>query len=211
MRTEELLKQSQALTEELQSQQQELTEGNQRLEEQARDAADFRRTAAAAAGRTAAHQQRAAGKAAQLAEQNAEVERKNREVEQAKQALEDKAEQLALISKYKSEFLANMSHELRTPLNSLLILAKVLAENSEGKLSPKQVKFAETIYSAGTDLLALINDILDLSKIESGMMAVEVEDVLFADVRDYVLRTFRHVAEGKGLQLQRRLDENCRR
>ena len=128
-------------------------------------------------------------------------------MEQAKQALEDKAEQLALISKYKSEFLANMSHELRTPLNSLLILAKVLAENSEGKLSPKQVKFAETIYSAGTDLLALINDILDLSKIESGMMAVEVEDVLFTDVRDYVLRTFRHVAEGKGLQLNVELDE----
>ena len=112
-------------------------------------------------------------KARQLAEQNTEVERKNREVEQAKQALEDKAEQLALISKYKSEFLANMSHELRTPLNSLLILAKVLADNADGKLSPKQIKFAETIYSAGTDLLALINDILDLSKIESGMMAVD--------------------------------------
>ena len=104
-----------------------------------------------------------------------------------------------------------MSHELRTPLNSLLILAKVLAENSEGKLSPKQVKFAETIYSAGTDLLALINDILDLSKIESGMMAVEVEEVLFTDVRDYVLRTFRHVAEGKGLVLNVDLDNDLPR
>ena len=207
MRTEQLLKQSQALTEELQSQQQELTEGNRRLEAQARTlqtSEELLRQQQEELQRTNSELQ---DKAAQLAEQNAEVERKNREVEQAKQALEDKAEQLSLISKYKSEFLANMSHELRTPLNSLLILAKVLAENSEGKLSPKQVKFAETIYSAGTDLLALINDILDLSKIESGMMAVEVEDVLFSEVRDYVLRTFRHVAEGKGLQLSVELDD----
>ena len=140
-------------------------------------------------------------KARLLAEQNTEVERKNREVEQAKQALEEKAEQLALTSKYKSEFLANMSHELRTPLNNLLILAKMLAENAEGKLSPKQVKFAETIYSSGTDLLALINDILDLSKIESGMMAVELERrPVRRCARLCASRTFRHVAEGKGLE-----------
>jgi HAMP domain-containing protein/CheY-like chemotaxis protein len=138
-------------------------------------------------------------KAQLLAEQNTEVEAKNREIEQAKHALEEKAEQLALTSKYKSEFLANMSHELRTPLNNLLILARVLADNTEGNLSPKQIKFAETIHSSGTDLLALINDILDLSKIESGKMDVEVGNVRFVEMQDYCVRTFRHVAEGKNI------------
>ena len=171
MRTEELLKQSQALAEELQN-------TNAELEE----------------------------KAHLLAEQKTEVEAKNREVEQAKAALEEKAEQLALTSKYKSEFLANMSHELRTPLNNLLILAKMLAENSERNLSSKQVKFAETIHSSGTDLLALINDILDLSKIESGKMDVEVGGVRFNELQDYCSRTFRHVADGKGLDFNIELD-----
>ena len=164
MRTEELLKQSQALAEQLQK-------TNAELEE----------------------------KAQLLAEQKTEVETKNREVEQAKAALEEKAEQLALTSKYKSEFLANMSHELRTPLNNLLILAQMLAENAEKNLLSKQVKYAETIHSSGTDLLALINDILDLSKIESGKMDVEIGSVRFPDLRDYCLRTFRHVADGKNL------------
>jgi HAMP domain-containing protein/DNA-binding response OmpR family regulator/signal transduction histidine kinase len=171
MRTEELLKQSQALAEELQN-------TNAELEE----------------------------KAHLLAEQKTEVEAKNREVEQAKAALEEKAEQLALTSKYKSEFLANMSHELRTPLNNLLILAKMLAENSEKNLTAKQVKFAETIHSSGTDLLALINDILDLSKIESGKMDVEVGGVRFTELQDYCSRTFRHVADGKGLDFTIDLD-----
>ncbi len=139
-------------------------------------------------------------KAQLLADQNTEVEAKNREIEQAKQALEEKAEQLALTSKYKSEFLANMSHELRTPLNNLLILARVLADNTENNLNAKQVKFAETIHSSGTDLLALINDILDLSKIESGKMDVEVGNIHFAELQDYCTRTFRHVADGKGLE-----------
>jgi HAMP domain-containing protein/signal transduction histidine kinase/CheY-like chemotaxis protein len=171
MRTEELLKQSQALAEQLQK-------TNAELEE----------------------------KAQLLAEQKTEVEAKNQEVEQAKAALEEKAEQLALTSKYKSEFLANMSHELRTPLNNLLILAQMLAENPEKKLLPKQVKYAETIHSSGTDLLALINDILDLSKIESGKMDVEIGSVPFTDLRDYCLRTFRHVAEGKNLEFTIDLD-----
>ena len=127
-------------------------------------------------------------KAQLLAEQNTEVEAKNREIEQAKHALEEKAEQLALTSKYKSEFLANMSHELRTPLNNLLILARVLADNTEGNLSPKQIKFAETIHSSGTDLLALINDILDLSKIESGKMDVEVGQRALPELEDYCVR-----------------------
>src|SRR5689334_25004415 len=186
MRTEELLKQSQALAEELQSQQSELTNTNKRLEQQANTlqaSEELLKSQQEQLQRTNAELQE---KARLLAEQKTEVERKNMEVEQAKSALEEKAEQLALTSKYKSEFLANMSHELRTPLNNLLILAKVLAENADGKLSPKQVKFAETIYSAGTDLLALINDILDLSKIESGMMVVEPEDVSFGDGREFV-------------------------
>src|SRR4029077_3421749 len=116
-------------------------------------------------------------KAALLAHQNAEVERKNSEVEQARQALEDKAKQLALTSKYKNEFLANMSHELRTPLNSLLILSRLLTENSANNLTVKQVEYAATIHSAGKDLLALINETLDLAKIESGTMEVQVSKV----------------------------------
>jgi HAMP domain-containing protein/signal transduction histidine kinase/DNA-binding response OmpR family regulator len=147
-------------------------------------------------------------KAHLLAEQKNEVETKNREVEQAKAALEEKAEQLSLTSKYKSEFLANMSHELRTPLNNLLILAQMLAENAEGTLTPKQVKYAETIHSSGTDLLALINDILDLSKIESGKMDVEIGSVRFAELRDFCSRTFRHVADRKGLDFSVELAEN---
>jgi signal transduction histidine kinase/DNA-binding response OmpR family regulator/HAMP domain-containing protein len=147
-------------------------------------------------------------KAHLLAEQKNEVETKNREVEQAKAALEDKAEQLSLTSKYKSEFLANMSHELRTPLNNLLILAQMLAENTETTLTAKQVKYAETIHSSGTDLLALINDILDLSKIESGKMDVEVASFKFTELRDFCSRTFRHVADGKGLEFAIDVDEN---
>ena len=171
MRTENLLRQSQQLTTELQTRQSELQQTNQEL----------------------------ASKAKQLAEQNVEVERKNKEVEQARHALEEKAAELALTSKYKSEFLANMSHELRTPLNSILILAQQLAENGDGNLSGRQVDYAHNIGSAGTDLLTLINDILDLSKVESGTVTVEAEEITFASIRDTVGRTFHHVAEAKAL------------
>jgi CheY-like chemotaxis protein/signal transduction histidine kinase/HAMP domain-containing protein len=167
LRTEGLLKQSQALTQELQ-------QTNLELEEKAR----------------------------LLSEQNDEVERRRREIEEARRELEVRAEQLALTSKYKSQFLANMSHELRTPLNSLLILSQQLADNPDGNLTEKQVEFAETIRSAGDDLLILINDILDLSKIESGTTAIDIGQVRFADIVDDAERTFRQVA------LQRALDFN---
>ncbi|MCE3261056.1 MAG: response regulator [Pseudoduganella sp.] len=152
--------------------------------------------------------QELAEKARLLSEQNIEVERKNREVEQAKLALEEKATQLALSSKYKSEFLANMSHELRTPLNSLLILAQQLGDNPEGNLSGKQVEFAKTIHGSGSDLLTLINDILDLSKIESGTVTLDVSEYRFANLRSYVERTFRHMAEAKHLGFTVELGNN---
>jgi CheY-like chemotaxis protein len=171
MRTEDLLKQSQQLAAELQTQQSELQQTNEEL----------------------------ALKAKLLAQQNAEVERKNQEIEQARSAVEEKAAELALTSRYKSEFLANMSHELRTPLNSILILGQQLAENSDGNLSTRQVDFAKTIHGAGTDLLNLISDILDLSKIESGTVTVESERVLFSDLRETVERNFRHEAENRAI------------
>jgi signal transduction histidine kinase/CheY-like chemotaxis protein len=133
-------------------------------------------------------------KAELLSEQMRQVEYKNREIELAKAALEEKAEQLALSSRYKSEFLANMSHELRTPLNSLLILAKLLADNPGANLTPKQIDYAQTIYAAGADLLSLISDILDLAKIESGTVTLDFGPLRLTDLRDYVERTFRPTA-----------------
>jgi signal transduction histidine kinase/CheY-like chemotaxis protein len=206
MRTEELLRQSQALTESLQSQQEALTETNKRLEQQTRSlqqSEELLREQQDELQRTNAELEE---KAHLLASQKAEVEQKNQEVEQAKVALEEKAEQLALISKYKSEFLANMSHELRTPLNSLLILSQILSENVEGNLTTKQVGFATTIHSSGSDLLDLINDILDLSKIESGTMAVDITTVPFGEVRKFVDSTFRQVADLKGLDFKVEVD-----
>lgn len=134
-----------------------------------------------------------------LAQQNREVEIKNTEIEEARQVLEERAEQLALSMRYKTEFLANMSHELRTPLDSLLILAKLLADNDENNLSPRQVEFAETIHGAGSDLLQLINDILDLSTVEAGKVNVSAAPATFAQLADYIGALFSPLAAEKGL------------
>jgi HAMP domain-containing protein/CheY-like chemotaxis protein/signal transduction histidine kinase len=183
MQTEGLLTQSQQLAAELQAQQKELQQTNEQL----------------------------AQKAQQLAEQNVEVERKNQEIEQARRALEEKAKELALTSKYKSEFLANMSHELRTPLNSILVLGQQLSDNPDGNLTPKQVEFSRTIHGAGTDLLNLISDILDLSKIESGTVSVDAEEVFFAGLLDMVARPFRHEAENRKLAFEIQSDPHLSR
>ena len=147
-------------------------------------------------------------KAHLLVKQKEEVEAKNKEVEEARKSLEEKAEQLQLTSKYKSEFLANMSHELRTPLNSLLILAQQLYENQEGNLSEKQVRYAKTIHSCGDDLIQLINDILDLSKIESGYISTDFINVRFNEITSFVETTFKHVSESKNLKFNIEVDEN---
>ncbi len=178
IRTEELLAQSQSLTQELQKQSEELRKTNDELQE----------------------------KASLLSEQNRDIEIKNEEIELARRGLEEKAAQLALSSKYKSEFLANMSHELRTPLNSMLILSKLLAANEDGVLSDRQVEFAQTIHSAGNDLLSLINDILDLSKVEAGRMEVDMAPVALSDIYEDAERAFRHVAEQKGLDFTVEID-----
>jgi HAMP domain-containing protein/CheY-like chemotaxis protein/signal transduction histidine kinase len=183
MQTEGLLKQSQQLATELQTQQGELQQTNEQL----------------------------AQKAQQLAEQNVEVERKNQEIEQARRAVEEKATELALTSKYKSEFLANMSHELRTPLNSILVLGQQLTDNPDGNLTPKQVEFARTIHGAGTDLLNLISDILDLSKIESGTVSVEAEEVFFASLLEMIGRPFRHEADHRKLNFEINTDPELMR
>ncbi|HET9003863.1 MAG TPA: response regulator, partial [Gemmatimonadaceae bacterium] len=209
MRTEELLEQSQKLTQELQSQskelqqqQEELKRSNTELEAQAKSLRQSEELLKEQQEELQQVNEELEEKANLLAEQNRRVEEKNIEVERARQSLEEKATQLALSSKYKSEFLANMSHELRTPLNSLLILSRLLADNKEGTLSPKQVEFAKTILSSGTDLLNLINDILDLSKVEAGKMEVNPADVTMNDIRDFVERTFKPVAEQKGLNFR---------
>ncbi|MFI7356856.1 HAMP domain-containing protein [Streptomyces avidinii] len=183
-KTEMLLKQSQEMTEqlrersdELENRQKALQAANAELEE----------------------------KAELLAQQNRDIEVKNTEIEEARQVLEERAEQLAVSMRYKSEFLANMSHELRTPLNSLLILAKLLADNADGNLSPKQVEFAETIHGAGSDLLQLINDILDLSKVEAGKMDVSPTRIALVQLVDYVEATFRPLTAEKGLDFSVRV------
>jgi HAMP domain-containing protein/signal transduction histidine kinase/CheY-like chemotaxis protein len=177
-RTEELLTQSQSLAGELKSQQEELRRTNDELQD----------------------------KALLLVKQKEEVEAKNKEVEEARKSLEEKAEQLTLTSKYKSEFLANMSHELRTPLNSLLILAQQLYENAEGNLNEKQIRYAKTIHSCGDDLIQLINDILDLSKIESGFISTNISSVPIAEIASFVETTFKPISEARNLKFRIDMD-----
>jgi len=185
MRTEGLLKQSQLLTQELQARQTELTRKQQELH---------------------ATNEELQEKAQLLENEKKQVEAKNLEIEMARRAIEEKAEQLAVTSRYKSEFMANMSHELRTPLNSLLILSKLLADNAQGNLNEKQVEFARTINSAGSDLLNLINDILDLSKIESGTVTIEVGEMPMSSLKQHMERTFRQLAADKGLDFNVKFD-----
>ena len=209
MRTEELLLQSQSLTqdlqsqsEELQAQQDELRRSNAELEAQTatlRASEELLQTQQEELQQT---NEELEERSQQLEEQNTRIEIKNAEIEDARSALEEKAEQLALSSKYKSEFLANMSHELRTPLNSLLILAKLLGDNVDGNLTAKQIEFANTIHNAGAELLSLINDILDLSKVEAGKMDVHTAEVSVAEELASLERSFMPVAAEKGLTFE---------
>ncbi|MEU9522772.1 HAMP domain-containing protein [Streptomyces sp. NPDC048224] len=183
-KTEVLLSQSQELTEQLRERSEELEQRQKALQSSNAELEE---------------------KAELLAQQNRDIEVKNTEIEEARQVLEERAEQLAVSMRYKSEFLANMSHELRTPLNSLLILAKLLADNADANLTPKQVEFAETIHGAGSDLLQLINDILDLSKVDAGKMDVSPTRIALVQLVDYVEATFRPLSAEKGLDLSVRV------
>jgi signal transduction histidine kinase/HAMP domain-containing protein/CheY-like chemotaxis protein len=213
MRTEQLLQQSQSLTQELQTQseelqrrQEDLKRSNTELEQQAKSLRASEELLQSQQEKLQHANDELQEKAALLEERNSDIESKNREIELARLGLEEKAAQLALSSKYKSEFLANMSHELRTPLNSLLILSKLLVENERGALGPRELEFARTIHAAGADLLQLISDILDLSKIEAGKMEILPDLVVLADVQAYVSRTFDPIAADKGLRFEIRAD-----
>src|SRR5688572_14143848 len=206
MRTEELLDESQRLagelgerSQELQTQQEELRRSNAELESQAASLKASEELLQQQQEELQQTNEELQEKARLLADQNKSIEVKNREIEMARLGLEEKAQQLALSSKYKSEFLANMSHELRTPLNSVLILAKLLTDNEDDNLSDRQVDFARTIHQAGSDLLDLINDILDLSKVEAGKMDVLAAEVRLGDVADTATQNFQPVADEKGL------------
>lgn len=199
--TERLLRQEQTLSEELQSQQEELMENNAKLEGLASSLQSSEEELRQQQEELQQTNEELEERSRIQIKQNAELEVKNLELEQLKQSMQEKANQLSLTSKYKSEFLSNMSHELRTPLNSLLILSKVLTENSEGNLTEKQIEFAKTIYSAGSDLLVLIDDVLDISKIEAGAMSIDIADEAVKNICYDLIPSFDELAKQKGIEL----------
>ena len=209
MRTQELLNQSQKLTEELQNKQADLERSNKELEERARALKKSQDQLRIQQEELRKANDELEDKAKILEEQKQTVEIKNRELEMAQASLEEKARQLAVTSRYKSEFLANMSHELRTPLNSLLLLSGLLGENREQNLTSRQVEYVQTIHSSAGDLLSLINEILDLSKIEAGRMEVKLAGFPPAEIRAYVERAFIQLAEQRGLHFQIEIAEDC--
>ncbi|HQS01238.1 MULTISPECIES: response regulator [unclassified Polaromonas] len=198
-RLEDVLSQSQELNEELQVQQEELRTTNEELEEQSRVLKEYQVT-------LENQQAELEQTNEQLSEVALSLDHKNAALNQAQTLLEERATELSRASRYKSEFLANMSHELRTPLNSSLILAKLLADNPKGNLSQEEVRFAQSIYSAGNDLLSLINDILDISKVEAGKLELSPEDMVVSALVDSLKSTFEPLAGQKNLTLSIRIE-----
>lgn len=206
--TQTLMEEIQAQSEELQNQQEELRATNEELEEQTQSLLQSEEKLQRQQEELEEINADLEEKAKTLEEQNRQLELANQNIEEARVELETKAEQLTLSSKYKSEFLANMSHELRTPLNSLIILSKLLTENKDGNLTAKQMEYSRTIYSSSKDLLILINDILDLAKIESGKINLNLGEVRISQITEFVETSFRYLAEEKGLNFTIHLDEN---
>ncbi len=196
------LAQSQTLAEELETQQEELRATNEELEEQTQALEESEHKL-----KTQQEELEVANE--ELREKNESLEQQKREIELTRKAMEEKAEELAIAGKYKSEFLANMSHELRTPLNSLLLLSSILAENKEGNLTEDQLESTRVVYQSGNDLLSLINEILDLSKIEAGQMELQAEDLLIKDLAESLMANFQHMADDRGLRLAVNISENA--
>ena len=196
------LAQSQTLAEELETQQEELRATNEELEEQTQ-------ALEASEQKLKVQQEELEVANEELREKNESLEEQKREIEKTRKVIEEKAEELAIAGKYKSEFLANMSHELRTPLNSLLLLSSILTDNKEGNLTEDQLESTRVIYQSGNDLLSLINEILDLAKIESGKMELRPEEILIKDVADSLAANFQHMADDKSLNLVINISENA--
>ncbi|MCI1774629.1 response regulator [Paenibacillus lautus] len=215
LRVEQLLRESQAMTEELQvqseelqTQQEELRRTNENLEEQTNALKRSEDLLQRQQEELEHYNTELVAKTRALEEQVQEVEEKNDEIEKARMQLEQQAKQLSITTKYKSEFMANMSHELRTPLNSLLILSQLLSENKDGNLSSKQIEYAQTIYMSGSDLLKMIDEILDLSKVDAGKMEINYEDVQLPDIEAFVEQNFAAVASRKHINLGVRIEED---